>query len=243
MWSFLFGGKTMERIIHGDCLEELKLIEDNSIDSIVTDPPYCSGGYTEAQKRSAKTQGTRTRARTYKRLGWFANDNMGTIGLVFLMRSLAIEFQRVLKDGGSALIFCDWRMYPHLAPVLESTGLRLTNLIVWDKGSPGMGNGFRPQHELIMQFTKGKPNYYSLKGRNVLSVKRVAPQKRHHPTEKPIELMEQLIKVVTPPGGTVLDPFCGSGPTLIAAKREGFSFIGIDREKKFVEVAKERVGS
>lgn len=65
--------------------------------------------------------------------------------------------------------------------------------------------------------------------------------RNHHPTVKPIELMQYLCRLVTPPGGTVLDPFAGSGPTLIAALREGFSAIGIDRESEYIELARRRI--
>ncbi|SDY69106.1 site-specific DNA-methyltransferase [Thermoactinomyces sp. DSM 45892] len=231
----------MRNLIIGDSLEEIKKIPSHSIDSIITDPPYCSGGFTEAQKKSAQKQGIRESAGTYQRLGWFDSDSMTTMGLVFLIRALGIEFHRVLRDGGNALLFCDWRMYPHLAPVLESTGMRLQNLIIWDKMDLGLGRGFRAQHELIMQFSKGKAQYHTYKGRNVISAKRVTPQKRLHPTEKPIELMEQLIQVVTPPEGTILDPFCGSGSTLVAAKRGGYDYIGIDREPEYIKITRERL--
>src|SRR5690606_21162457 len=63
-----------------------------------------------------------------------------------------------------------------------------------------------------------------------------------HPTVKPTDLMAWLVRLVTPPGGTVLDPFAGSGSTLVAAKREGFSYVGIEREEEYVEIAKARVG-
>lgn len=67
------------------------------------------------------------------------------------------------------------------------------------------------------------------------------PRANHHPTVKPIKLMEYLIKLVTPPGGVVLDPFMGSGSTGVAAKALGFSFIGIEREPEYFEIAKKRI--
>lgn len=66
-------------------------------------------------------------------------------------------------------------------------------------------------------------------------------RQNHHPTVKPIKLMEYLIKLVTPPGGTVLDPFMGSGTTGCAAVKLGFNFIGIEREQEYVEIAKRRI--
>jgi len=68
------------------------------------------------------------------------------------------------------------------------------------------------------------------------------PTRNNHPTVKPTDLMAWLVRLVTPPGGIVLDPFAGSGTTLVAAKREGFQYIGIEREAEYVEIAKARVG-
>jgi site-specific DNA-methyltransferase (adenine-specific) len=110
-------------------------------------------------------------------------------------------------------------MYPHLAPALESSGLQHRNLIVWDKGHFGMGFGFKPQHELIMEFVKGKPNYHINNGRNVISRKRVAPSKKLHPTQKPVELMEELIRVVTP----------------------GMKYIGIEKDEQYVKTMEDRL--
>lgn len=67
------------------------------------------------------------------------------------------------------------------------------------------------------------------------------PSKNHHPTVKPTKLMQYLIKLVTPPNGTVLDPFAGSGTTLVAAKQLGFSFIGIEKEQEYYEIARKRI--
>jgi DNA modification methylase len=66
--------------------------------------------------------------------------------------------------------------------------------------------------------------------------------RNHHPTVKPLALMEYLVRLITPPGGIVLDPFCGSGTTLIACVREGCQFIGIDKDPEYVEIARRRVG-
>lgn len=224
----------LNQIIQGDCLVQLKKIQTESVDAIVTDPPYCSGGYTETGKRFGK----KYRSNNTK---WFDNDNMTSMGLVWLLREVLAESQRVLKPGGSALLFCDWRMYPILAPALESSGMRLQNLIIWNKNYAGLGFGFRSKHELIMQFAKGKPNYYRKDGKNVIDAKKPPTNKRYHPTEKPIDLMTELITVVTPPGGTILDPFAGSGSTLVAAAKGGYQFIGIEKEEEYIKVAKERL--
>lgn len=82
-----------------------------------------------------------------------------------------------------------------------------------------------------------------LQGRNDGSLGKTTYNRNTHPTVKPTDLMAWLVRLVTPPGGVVLDPFAGSRSTLVAAKREGFDFIGIEREKEYVEIAKARTGS
>jgi site-specific DNA-methyltransferase (adenine-specific) len=71
----------------------------------------------------------------------------------------------------------------------------------------------------------------------------VAPRRNHHPTVKPTALMRYLCRLVTPPGGVVLDPFCGSGSTGKAAILEGFGFIGIEREPEYAEIARARIAA
>jgi len=70
-----------------------------------------------------------------------------------------------------------------------------------------------------------------------------AEARNHHPTVKPVALMRYLVRLVTPPGGVVLDPFCGSGSTGIGAVVEGFRFVGIERETEYVGIARLRIGN
>lgn len=71
---------------------------------------------------------------------------------------------------------------------------------------------------------------------------KVAPIRNHHPTIKPVDLMAWLVRLITPPGGIVLDPFAGSGSTLVACKREGFNYVGIEKEAEYVEIINARLG-
>jgi DNA modification methylase len=227
------------QIIHGDCLDVLRGMPDASVDAVVTDPPYCSGGVSETGRRGAAGQGLRSS--TIQRFGWFKADNMGTSGLVWLLRSMAFESIRLMRDGGSLVVFCDWRMFANVAPAIESAGLRFQNLLVWDKQAMGLGNGFRNQHELVLHFTKGSGAFCDKGTGNVLRAKRVHHTDREHQTQKPVDLMAQILRVVCPVGGTVLDPFAGSGTTLVAAQAEGMSAIGIEREAEYVEIIRKRL--
>lgn len=231
------------QIHHGDCIELLRTLGDASVQAIVTDPPYCSGGHSEAQKKAATHQGLRSETIRDGKAKWFTSDAMTTNGFLFLMRCVSNQALRTLADGGSMLCFCDWRMYPMLSGALESSGLRLQNMLVWDKGNAGLGRGFRPQHELVIHLTKGVGAYSSNCGANVYNAKRVTSSRRDHPTQKPVALLRELVEVVCPKGGTILDPFCGSGSTGVAAIACGRRFIGIEREAEYVEIARARIGA
>ncbi len=221
----------------GDALEIMETLDE--VDAIVTDPPYCSGGVSEASRTAAKGQGLRSD--TIRKLGWFVGDNMGTAGLSSLLRSMAIRGLHILNPEGSMLVFCDWRMVPMLAPAIESAGLRYQNMVVWDKGQMGLGAGFRAQHEIILHYTAGSPKYHNLGTPNIIKSKRVATADREHQTQKPTDLMARLIGVAAPLDGLVLDPFMGSGSTGCAAVEHGRNFIGIERSAEHFETACERI--
>jgi DNA modification methylase len=226
-------------LYNADALEILTELEPSSVDSLVTDPPYCAGGISEASRVAAPGQGLRSE--NIKRFGWFVGDNMGTAGLAFLLRSIAFESLRVVRPTGSLVVFCDWRMLPTLAPAIESSGVRYQGLVVWDKGQLGMGLGFRNQHELAMQFTLGAPEYHDKATPNVLRASRVSADEREHQTQKPISLLQRILRVVTPAGGTTIDPFAGSGSTLLAARDIGMRAIGVERDESYCEIAAKRL--
>jgi len=226
---------------HGDALEVLLGMEDESVSAIITDPPYCSGAATEAGRGSATHQGLRSETIRAGRFDWFEADNMTTSGLTWLLRTMAFESSRVLTDGGSILTFCDWRMVTALSPAMESAGYRLRNLLVWDKGHFGCGTGFRPQHEMILHLSKRAPDFHAADVGNVLRSKRVASGDRDHPTEKPVDLMRQLVRVVAPPGGVVFDPFAGSGTTAVACQLEGRRCVLVERDLRHCDTIRRRV--
>lgn len=225
------------KIIYGDCLRKIKKIKPETIQAVITDPPYCSGGATEASKMDAKGQGLRSHS--LKRQGWFEGDNMTSAGISFLLRSVAMEAGRVLRPGGHFLFFADWRMVPILVPAVESANLRYRNLVVWNKMNTGLGHGFRPSHEILLHFCKSKPAFFSRCGSNVISVPRVT--KKTHPTEKPVELFRPIIEVVSQEGDTILDPFAGSAPLGEACIKMNRGYIGIEQNKKHFQTAKVRI--
>ena len=223
-------------LYHGDTLDTLDALgAELIVDAVVTDPPYASGSRLEAAKSSS---GAMLRA------GRFADrpielDQMTTTGFVWLMRAIGQAVRPMLPDGGSFLSFIDWRQWPNLVGALETCNYRVQGMVVWDKGSMGLGNGFRAQHELICHASKGVPNIADKGCGNVITHPRQAPD--DHPSPKPEPLMQRLIEVVTLPGQAVLDPFAGSGSTLVAAKRLGRKAIGVELEERYCEIAAKRL--
>jgi site-specific DNA-methyltransferase (adenine-specific) len=223
------------RIIHGDCLESTATLPDSSIDIILTDPPFSSGTRKEGSKgvRKSMLRGTEDDE-------WFGTDSLTVVGFTYLMRQNALEWRRVLKRGGHAFVFIDWRMAPHLAAAIESADLRHKGVITWDKTYFGMGDCFRNQHEFILHFTKGmgrKARRHDVG--NVLSFPPV--RDGDHPNEKPVPLLRELLSVVASPGDQVLDPFMGSAATGVAAALLNLSCTGIDNDATFVDVARTRL--
>lgn len=221
-------------IYHGDALD---VLAELSIDlhAVITDPPYASGTRHEASKSSS---GAMLRA------GRFSDrpidlDQMTTTGFVWLLRAIAQGCYPLLVEGGSFLSFIDWRQWPNLVGALETTNMRVQGMVVWDKGHFGMGNGFRSQHELVCHASKGVPTIYDKGCGNVLRHPRAEPI--DHPSPKPLPIMERLVRVVTPPGGLILDPFMGAGTTLEAAIKSGRRCIGIELDEGYCELAARRL--
>ena len=223
-------------IYHGDCLEVL-LKEEFSIATTVTDPPFSSGARTDAGK--SIRPGAMLRGAKWDD-DWFSHDNMATVGFLFLMRLLGRRLFDVTAISGSAHVFIDWRQYPNLYGAMESAGWVTKNLVVWDKEHFGMGSNYRNQHELILyaEKTNSGSEFQDNGVGNVLRSKR--PGSEWHPTEKPIDLLQRLITASTTPESVVLDPFMGSGSTLVAAKSVGRRATGIEIDERYCEIAAER---
>lgn len=220
----------------GDVLDVLPTLPASSFDAVVTDPPYSSGGRTQA---SARNQVSKSDSRQSDE--WFLGDNMGVDSYVRWMRQVARDCLRVTIPGGHAYVFTDWRQYTNLVTAWESVGWSLRSVIVWDKAKGGaMGSFWRNNHEWACVFTKGQPNppahrlcYNTWTGSK--------PQGHLHPTEKPLGLMSYIISAIPKGTGVLIDPFVGSGTTLEAAKENGFRAVGIERNPLYANGAVQKV--
>lgn len=216
------------RLICGDCTDRSvveRVMDGQKPDCMVTDPPYCSGGFQEAGKKSGSI-GTRGDE-------MIANDTLSTRGYMALMKSVFLA-----SDCGVAYVFTDWRMWVNLFDVAESSGYGVRNMVVWDKETPGMGRGWRSQHELVLCAMKVTQPFDPHKAQgNVIRCSRTGNVL--HPTEKPVELIEKILDV-TDIARVIFEPFSGSGTTLMACESMGRSCRAIELSPKFVAVALER---
>jgi len=226
----------INEILIGDCIEITNILLDKSIDCLITDPPYSSGARRDAEK---SVRGSMLRSDKHE---WFSHDNMSTLGFTWFIRHLLIALKPKLKENAPCFMFIDWRQYPTLAQIIESTGYRLNDLIVWDKKQYGLGSFFRNQYELITFFSNGAPKKPTRKDiGNIIKIKNIPSQDKLHPTEKPLELLRVLIKISTVEEEIIYDPMCGSGTTCIAAQQLNRKYIGVDINPLYVNIAKKRI--
>jgi DNA modification methylase len=219
---------------HGDALEVMAQMPEASVDAVLTDPPYSSGGRRENTRTIRKSM-----TRAVEDDDWIRGDAMSTSGFVWLLRACGVHWRRLLTPGGHALVFIDWRMGGNLTAALETADLRQHPTLVWDKTFFGMGAIFRNQYELIVHMTAGTPRPPAR--RDVGNVLRYPPVRDGlHPTEKPLPLLHTLLSVICG-DGIVLDPFVGSGAVMVAAREMGLRAIGVDSDEKYCEVAARRL--
>jgi len=202
-----------------DCLEGIKQLDDESIDCIITDPPY---GDNSNYGRMDK--------------GIVNNENP------LLNLQVLFDSQRVLKKNATIYNFTNWKHYPFLTEfVLRYTTYNIRMLVVLNKSNIGMGYGFRNKHELILVLEKGKPKYNTDNFPNVLNFNVVQHNLSTHPHEKPRDIIRRILLHSTNENEVVLDCFCGSGAVPIACKETNRKFIGFEIDKKWVDYGNNRL--
>jgi len=216
------GGNT--EIFCGDCLEVLKSMGEGVVDAIVTDPPYfLPATHYQTRSRSTKSLSDLTILEHFFEDVW-------------------AEARRVLKDDGFLYSFCDGQSYPVYYATAYTKFKKLRPLI-WDKKNAYTGYAWRHQHELIMfAKTEEAPAVKTGDG-DILRTNCVPIDERTHLAQKPINLLEKLINKTTPEDGIVLDPFMGSGSTVIAAENLGYRAVGVEKDERYCEGAIERLQS
>lgn len=208
----------------GDCLELLDKLPDNSVSAVLCDPPYgidYQSGRVEKSRRKPKIR----------------NDKAP-------FTSFIPHLSRIVKDDGCVFVFTRWDVQQKFVDVMNDSGLRVRNILIWDKVIHGMGDlkrAYGSRYESII-FASGKDfRFVDKRPQDIIRHMKVQPKDLLHPNEKPIGLLETLIRQTVPKDGTVLDCFMGSGPTGIACVNAGRRFIGMELDQKYFNIATERI--
>lgn len=212
-----------------DADEWLQSLGDESVDLVITDPPYES-----LEKHRAI--GTTTRL---KRSKSSSNDWFGIFPNSRFPEFFGEVF-RVLKRNCHFYLFCDQETMFVAKPLAQAAGFRFWKPLVWDKAAIGMGYHYRCRYEFILFFEKGKRNLADLGVPDILTARRIH---NGYPAEKPVELCEVLVRQSTAPGELVCDPFMGSAATGVAAMMLGRNFVGNDVSPKSLSLAQERLAA
>ena len=230
------------QIYHGDVFE---IIEAASpVDAIITDPPYSSGGLFRGDRTGKSTVDKYVNTGTAAYRPEFAGDNRDQRGFLAWVSLWCGAARMKTAAAGNLLIFTDWRQLPTVTDAIQAGGWVWSGVGVWDKkeGRPHH-NGFRACAEFVVHGRNGPGGNPTPDDAYLDGIATCPPPRgdaRVHITEKPAGALQWLVPIC-PEGGTVLDPFMGSGSTLLAAKRLKRKAIGGDVDERWCEIAAERL--
>lgn len=216
----------------GDCLELIRQIPDNSIDLVVTDPPYkiITGG-DSGGKNSIRPKGMLSGDR---KLFTYQNNITPDLWMP--------ELHRVLKNESHCYIFTNSLNMQTMLNTALAVGFKLHNILVWEKNNCTPSQFYMKNCEYVLFLRKGKAKWINNIGesKTVHYFKNIVGNKLH-PTQKPVDLLEFYINNSSSVGDVVLDPFVGSGSTCIAAKNTQRHYIGFELDDKYFKIAKSRI--
>lgn len=235
-------------LFKGDAFETMSQIKDESVDSVITDPPYflSNGGFSNSGGKMVPVDKGK----------WDTLD--GNSVEDFYSKSLD-EFRRILKPNGTLWIFGTMHNIYIIGYLLEKKGWTILNNVTWQKSNPAPNLSrrmFTHSTETILWAKKDKKakqtfNYALMRQYNggkqmkdVWTTSTIKMSERKfgkHPTQKPVLLMERIIEASTTKGDIILDPFVGSGTTALAGMMHGRNVIGIDAQGEYLNIAKARL--
>jgi site-specific DNA-methyltransferase (adenine-specific) len=223
----------INKIICGDCLEVMKNIPDKSVDLVIADSPY-----NISKKNNFATM---------ERYNQYKGMDFGEWDKNFNQISWIETTIRIMKNPSSIIIFNSWQNLKLISDELEKFGLSTKRILVIRKTNPMPINRdrlFTNSFEFCLWATKGshwtfnreghfETGYFECKNNGVTK----------HPTEKNINVIKKIIKVLSNKNDVIIDPFLGSGTTAVACKSLGRRYIGIEISPKYCEIAKARVNA
>lgn len=232
-------GRRRWAVLGGDALGILGDVAPGTFDAVVADPPYSSGGAFRVDK-ARDTAGKYQQGSARARYPDFSGDSRDQRSLLAWSTLWLAAAHRATRPSGIAMIFSDWRQLPTTTDALQAGGWVWRGVVPWDKrrARPSMGS-FTNQCEYVVWGSSGPvdrkaaplPGFYSI---------HVDPREKLHMAGKPVALMRGLLRIL-PADSLVLDPFCGSGSTGVAAILEGLRFVGIELDEHYVDAASKRL--
>ena len=222
------------KLINGNCLDTLKNIPNESIDLIVTDPPYPT-----TSRGNAGNSGGMLQKDINKKGRVFTHNNINC-------KEYAPEFYRLLKDGSHCYVMTNHINLIDMLNTFTDVGFHFIKSLIWNKGNKIMGQYYMSQYEYILFFRKGKGKKINNCGTSdILSISNKKTKdkdgKNIHDTEKPIELMEVLVNNSSQENELIIDPFMGVGSTGVACIKNNRNFIGIEIDENYFNIAKSRL--
>jgi len=207
-----------------------------SVDLILTDPPYAISRKTGF---SALGENSVARFAVSMEFGQWDSAEIDVAALSAAMYS-------VLRSGGTAIVFYDVWKFNYLASAMTAAGFKQLRLIHWEKTNPvplnSKVNYLTNSREIaVLGVRRGKPTFHGEYDNGVYQYPIPNNGGRYHPTQKPLELMIDLINKHSNKGDTVVDPFLGSGTTAVAAVHQVRKFAGCDTNEKYIKIARDRI--
>ena len=225
----------LNTIYNEDCLEGMKRIPDESIDLVVTDPPYKIIGGGDSKSRYA-TSGMLNRSSGNVINGKLFNHNDTSFS------TWIPEVYRVLKEATHFYVMVNDKNMHELMDACVASGFQLVNILIWKKNNVTPNKFYMKNCEFILLYRKGGQRWINDMGtKHLLEIDNIRNKK--HPTEKPIELMEIFILNSSKEGETVLDPFMGAGSTALAAKENNRQYIGFELDEGYYKTANKRISN
>jgi len=236
----------LNKVICGDCLEVMRGMDDNSVDLVVTSPPYNKNGFRNGKKDTERSSGKYKRWDGAKIDYDIFDDNMEENEYKNWQIQVLNEIYRILKDSGSLFWNHKVRRFENKAdhPLIwaSKSKLKFYQQIIWDRGG-GCDQNINyctPTTELILWFVKNKPQVFKNKI-YLTEIWRMNFDISNHPAPFPKSLVERCLLLASKENDTILDPFLGSGTTCVAAKELGRRYIGIEISQKYVDIANRRL--
>jgi DNA modification methylase len=225
-----FNKESKNKLICGDCIQELEGLEDATIDIVISDPPY---GVDYISNRSQFIDAVAKNG--------VANDGKEAFDLLDNVCKILI---RKTKPNAHIYFCCSWKVEPLFREIIDKY-FKIKNVIIWDKLNHGAGDlegNWSDRYEMVIFATKGNRPMTKRK-ENIISVSKISSSKLRHPTEKPIQLITEILEASAQPNDTICDPFMGAGSTIKAVKDYGnLNYIGIELDKEIFEKAKTSIG-